>query len=119
MATQIVKAIIDKSWIPKVYESANVSFFSQEDIWVYFPEWDEKLCDECGEFAIGIPYFSGVQIRSAFPYMDIVGPDTIAVNVHPNCRCHLEREGSFSMEVLSKNEAKKAFIERELSLEDE
>jgi hypothetical protein len=108
----IAKAVIDKSWIPT--ELQGNRFFGQEDIWNFIPSWDAKQCDECGEYALGIPFFSGAQIRSAFPYMEVEDENTIAANVHPNCRCKLYRvvEGE-ELEVVSKSEAKEAFVKRE------
>ena len=113
LATQLVSAVIDKSWIPE--ELQGTRFFSSEDIWVFIPSWDAKQCDECGEYALGIPFMAGSQLRSSFPYLDIVDENKINANVHPRCRCVLTREGTESpKEVLTQEEAKRAFIQREV-----
>lgn len=104
----------DKRWIPE--ELTGTRYFSVEDLWIYIPHYDVKLCDECAEFALGIPYIPGSQLRSTFPWLEIKDENTIAANVHPNCRCELVREGTETPKnVLSKEEAKQAFITRKPS----
>lgn len=110
LATQVIQAVIDASWIPEALKG-KARFFSVEDLWIFIPHYDEKLCPDCAAFALGIPFIPGNQLRSSFPYLEILDPDTIAAHVHPNCRCELVREGTETpKEVLSKEEAKKAFI---------
>jgi hypothetical protein len=110
--TRAVQAVIDASWIPEALRGKAV-FFSTNVIWQFIPSWDAKQCPVCGEFALGIPYLSGSQIRRIFPYLTIENEDTINANVHPNCRCQLLREGTEEpKEVVSKREAKEAFIKR-------
>lgn len=113
-----VKAVIDKSWIPEALQG-KATFFSYDDIWQFIPSWDAKQCEECGEFALGIPFMSGAQLRASFPYLEIEDENTIAANVHHNCRCKLFREGTEEpKEVVSKEEAKEAFIKREKALKE-
>jgi hypothetical protein len=67
-----------------------IPFFGKSDAWAYVAVMDDALCDECENFQeIGI--FDGNALRSIFPYMLILDEDTIAVSVHPNCRCFLFR----------------------------
>ena len=69
---------------------ADIPFFGREDTWAYVAVLDDALCDECENFQeIGV--FYGDSLRSVFPYMLIINEDTIAVSVHPNCRCFLFR----------------------------
>lgn len=110
---KIVQAVIDRSWIPEAYQGNR--YFSQADLWIYIPHYDVKLCEECGQFALGVPFISGRQLRSSFPDMEIVDENTINANVHPNCRCQLIREGTESpKDVLTKEEVKQAFITGEI-----
>lgn len=112
--TRAVQAVIDASWIPQSLRG-KATFFGQEDLWIFIPHWDVKLCEECAEFAAGVPFIPGRQLRGTFPYLEIQDADTIAANVHPNCRCELVREGTEEpKEVLSKEEAKQAFIKGEI-----
>jgi hypothetical protein len=108
--TRAVQAVIDRSWIPE--DLRGNRYFSMEDLWIYIPHYDEKLCEECGEFALGIPFIPGNQLRRSFPDMEIIDENTVRANVHPNCRCELIREGTETpKDILTKEEAKKAFIQ--------
>lgn len=110
------QAAIDASWIPEALRGNR--YFSREDLWIYIPHYDEKLCEECAEFAFGVPFISGRQLRRSFPYMEIIDENTIRAYVHPNCRCELIREGTESpKDVLSKEEAYKAFTQGEIGTE--
>jgi hypothetical protein len=35
--------------------------------------------------------FTGLELRAAFPWLEIVDANTIWARVHPNCRCKLWR----------------------------
>lgn len=108
-----VQAVIDRTWIPEDLKGSR--FFSVEDLWIFIPHYDDRLCGECAEFALGIPFIPGAQLRSSFPYMEILDENTIAANVHPNCRCELIREGTEEpKDVLAKEEAKLAFTKGEI-----
>ena len=108
-----VRAIIDKSWIPE--ELSGNRYFSSLDLWIFIPHYDEKLCESCAEFALGIPFIPGNQLRSSFSWLEIKDENTIAANVHLNCRCELIREGTESpKDVLTKEEAVKALVKREI-----
>ncbi len=93
---EMVEAVIavEKTWKPKAYRD-DVTFFSSQDIWTFIPSW-QNTCEDCAEFATGIPILTGDQIRGMFPYLAIVDEDTIDANVHPNCRCQLVRFSEFS-----------------------
>jgi hypothetical protein len=110
-ATQVVQAVIDKSWIPEDIYDKWASGFSVNVLWQFIPSWDSKDCRNCNEIALGVPFIAGNQLRSQFPYLEVRDENTINANVHPNCRCKLYREvEGEQMEVVSKEEAKQAFI---------
>lgn len=112
-AAMATRAVIDASWIPE--ELRGNRFFSVEDIWTYVSEWGDTTCEACKEFALGVPFFPGNQLRSSFPWLEIEDENTIAANVHPNCKCKLLREGTEEPKsVLSKREAKLAFVKGEI-----
>jgi hypothetical protein len=82
---------------------------------VYIPKWDQKLCEICAGFAFGVPFWSGAQVRSAFPYLEVIDEKLMLPHVHPNCRCELLADESVSEEeIVSKEEAKQAFIKGEI-----
>lgn len=85
---QIVEAVKATQRKPSEYESA--TFFGEYDIWHYIPIFDVKLCERC-MFWAEQEYFVGSHLRGLFPYLEIKDRNTIAVNVHPNCRCKLTR----------------------------
>lgn len=70
----------------------HLTFFSHDDWWIYHAVLDGRTCPQCEAYAKGVEaQFSGEFLRSMFPYLEIVDEDTIMANVHPNCRCWLER----------------------------
>lgn len=124
---QALKAIIIKEAVEKARTRSRWSqsqtrphgyektFFAQTDLWQYIPSWDAKQCDTCGEYALGVPFFSGDQIRGSFPNWEYSGDEDILYPViHPNCRCELHRviEGE-EIEVLTDEESKEAFTNPE------
>jgi len=79
-----------KKRVPTPPDWPGVTFFSRLDVWLYDARLDSKTCDLCRAYEdIGI--FYGHSIRGIFPYLEIQDMNTIAVNVHPNCRCYLTR----------------------------
>jgi len=76
--------------IPKAYK---ITFFSQNDIWFWDAQLDDRICDDCYNIATGTPLIPGDQVRQYLnAYSDIIDSDTIQVNHHPGCRCYLRRE---------------------------
>jgi len=93
-ATEIVSIIKKvaytkaKKRIPEELEG--LSFFGHWDVWLYHAVMDDRTCELCQHYAEREP-ISGDHLRTAFPYLEIMDENTILVNVHPNCRCWLER----------------------------
>lgn len=85
---KVVKAVREaKNRIPAKF---NVTFFSHEDWWIYHAVLDNRTCRICRDYAEG-EILNGSYLRAAFPYLEIIDENTIKVNLHPNCRCWLER----------------------------
>lgn len=89
-AVQIVTAAKQRK--PSEYKTT--TFFGRYDFWVYLPIYDEKLCHKCEAHAKTL-FFKGSQLRSTFPWLEIVDENTINVKVHINCRCELLRVTTF------------------------
>jgi len=71
------------------------TFFSEHDVWLYVAVIDSKVCEACRENEKWSDIhggFKGDHLRSHFPYLEIIDVNTIAANVHPNCRCYLTRK---------------------------
>lgn len=51
---------------------------------------DDRLCDDCLEYEKQ-PRWFGNQLRTEFPYHEILDENRIKAKVHPNCRCTLTR----------------------------
>lgn len=66
-----------------------VTFFSAKDQWMFHAVLDDVVCTACAEMSGHA--FTGDYLRGLFPYLEIMDEDTIMVNIHPNCRCYLER----------------------------
>jgi len=81
----IVKAV---QRIPK--PRTGITFFSENDVWLYQAVMDTKVCPVC-TVAEKIEQFRGNNLRINFPYLEILDVNTIQANVHPNCRCLLVR----------------------------
>jgi len=68
----------------------DLTYFSLFDHWDLQAQWDERLCVWCKRMEqVGI--YNGDVLRRWFPYLEILDMNTIAANVHPNCRCLLVR----------------------------
>ena len=86
----------EKKWIPP---DLKIPFFGKYDIWMYDAVLDSKLCDLCLEFE-KTPRYLGNELRSNFPYLEVVDANTIKANVHPNFRCVLHRIVDWSLDDL-------------------
>jgi hypothetical protein len=85
-AVRVVEEV--KKWITGNVPQA-ITFFSVNDEWVYTAVMDNVVCPECLKYEDQI--FMGNTLRALFPYLEIQDLETILPNVHPNCRCHLDR----------------------------
>jgi hypothetical protein len=80
--------------------SAHISHYAQlaplqrpvTHTWVFTLVDDRKLCESCDEFR-GESYEieDPSELEEAFPYGEQVDAATFACNIHPNCRCVVER----------------------------
>lgn len=84
---QAVRAVDSLQRIPEAYRQ---SFFGQYDVWRYEGIADNVLCEECLKHWLQF-YYRGNELRAKFKYLEILDENTIAVNVHPHCRCKLHR----------------------------
>jgi hypothetical protein len=82
----VVKAVQAVEAVEKFLET----FFSAADVWRYEAISDDKACPRCLYYE-QIGAFSGDMLRQTFPYLETLDENTIAPNVHPNCRCRLHR----------------------------
>jgi len=74
----------------------------KEIVYAYRTRMDEKVCDECAELE-GTEYPIEIigeteqieeenrQLKWIFPYCERQDEDFVKVNLHPNCRCYLEK----------------------------
>lgn len=67
------------------------SFFGEFDLWLYqtIEPDDNRICFNCR--VLDKITWTGLELRLAFPYLEIIDTNTILVYVHPNCRCTLTR----------------------------
>ena len=84
-AIRVVKALPRK---PEGYEQ--FTFYSEYDTWLFHSVWDGRRCPLCAMYEQA-EYWRGDQLRTEFPYHEIVDENTIEAHVHPNCRCILVR----------------------------
>jgi len=68
---------------------ARITYFSVNDEWVFTAVFDNVVCPHCLGFENQT--FTGNVLRAMFPDLEIVDLETITPNVHPNCRCRLDR----------------------------
>jgi hypothetical protein len=65
------------------------TFFGEYDYWILTAVLDDRTCYSCN--VLDKITFTGLELRTAFRYLDIIGPDLILARVHPHCRCVLVR----------------------------
>ena len=67
------------------------SFFGEYDLWLFqtIEPADKRICFSCT--VLDKIVWTGLELRSAFPWLEIVDGNTIWARVHPNCRCKLSR----------------------------
>lgn len=68
-----------------------VTFFSEQDVWLFQEIQDERICIICRTAAI-IDQFLGNNLRINFPRLELIDENLIKANVHKNCRCFLVRQ---------------------------
>ncbi|MCL2641960.1 MAG: hypothetical protein FWD52_00355 [Candidatus Bathyarchaeota archaeon] len=78
----------DKRWIPQ--QLRGYSFFSKLDEWGFQSSEHQNMCITCEDFNGQV--FAGDELRRTFPYLTVESKNTISPNVHPNCKCTLQRE---------------------------
>jgi hypothetical protein len=91
-AIQLIKQIDlheAKKRIPIEY--GNVSFFGENDEWLYISSYALAMCDVCGGY--DNDHYFGPDLRGAFPYLTIIDENNIYAGVHPHCGCILSRVG--------------------------
>ena len=62
-------------------------FFTQGTLWFFLAT--AGACPTCQGYSGSI--FAGDELRSEFPYLNVLDEDTIAPDIHPNCNCTLHR----------------------------
>jgi hypothetical protein len=65
------------------------TFFSERDFWVFTAVMDDRTCFHCN--ILDKVLFTGLELRLAFPYLEIIDVKTVLARVHPHCRCILTR----------------------------
>lgn len=77
------------------YDLRAHSFFSKMDLWQYIAITDDKTCETCLDY--DTRFFTGDELRSKFPHLQIISEDQILARVHmtlwnqDTCRCVLQR----------------------------
>ena len=67
----------------------NVTFFGSNDQWIFLQSDHPNMCKVCQ--GLDQDQYFGNEIRGLFPYLQIVGENTINPSVHPSCSCILSR----------------------------
>jgi len=67
------------------------SFFGEYDFWLFqtIEPSDDRICFACT--VLDKIIFTGLELRGAMPYLQIIDGNTILAGIHPNCRCKLLR----------------------------
>jgi len=81
------EALVEAQRIPD--DLRDHTFFSQYDWWIYISREDDKTCFSCT--VLGGILFTGLELRSAFPWLRFKDVNTLYPSTHPNCRCILLR----------------------------
>jgi len=89
IAAAVASILEARTHIPPALKGT-VTFFGHGDWWIYHAVMDDRTCQLCQDYAEG-DMVNGSFVRSAFPRLEIQDENTIKVNLHPNCRCWLER----------------------------
>jgi hypothetical protein len=71
------------------YLGQGVSYFSEHDWWYFQAISDDRTCWDCNGW--DKTTFTGEELLSVFPYLEIGDENTILAWVHPHCRCILIR----------------------------
>ena len=71
-------------WPEEFYEEG---FTDLGETWVFNTALDERTCQDCGPLEGSC--FLGEDIEPFFPDAEQLDDETIAANIHPNCRCEL------------------------------
>lgn len=83
----VVEAVIEA--LKRIPDSLRkLSFFGWGDAW-YYIAIGENTCAVC--WGHDGKEFEGAVLRGLFPWLEVIGPNTIRPRVHPNCRCILIR----------------------------
>jgi hypothetical protein len=87
MAVQALMEALKRK--PGWLEDPRQSFFGALDLWFYLAISDDKTCWTCEMLNQGI--YKGIDLRTLFPYLEIISANQMLPYVHPNCRCTLLR----------------------------
>lgn len=91
IATRAVIAVSSTKRIERPLAAfPRATFFSEHDVWLFVEVMDERTCPLCRRYAEHGD-FHGNHLRLNFPRLKIEDVNTISANVHPNCRCYLNR----------------------------
>lgn len=97
----VLAAVAVEEATKRIPPGATHTFFSKYDLWMYNAVLDDKLCDICLKYEEN-PRFFGDQIRTEFPYLEIINENTIKTHTHmprdDNCRCTLTRVTDWSLD---------------------
>jgi hypothetical protein len=88
LAYREFKVQTDARRIPEEFRGP--TYFGTFDEWIYNTEETETVCEVCESY--NLETFYGHEIRSTFPYWQIIDFNVIYPSVHPNCRCRLVRK---------------------------
>jgi hypothetical protein len=87
-AVQLVQAVEKaKQRIPA--EHRGPTYYSSEDVWLYEQSEHPNMCDECASY--NLENFAGSDLRSMFPWHEVIDENFIYPKVHPHCFCGLVR----------------------------
>ncbi len=86
---QVVKAVQEAKKRIDFPVRPGVTFFSESDVWQFQAVVDTKTCDVCSH--LDMQDFRGNELRTKFPFLDVIDEGMIQAHVHPNCRCFMNR----------------------------
>ena len=81
MAVQAVLEALKRK--PGWLKDPRQSFFGALDLWFYLAISDDKTCWTCEMLNQGI--YNGIDLRTLFPYLEIISANQMLPYVHPNC----------------------------------